>query len=283
MSPRFYLIPLAIVGAGAAWLVTRSSQGDSSSTGSISVEVPRVESEWCREQSPPRRGWYCVVREFTIQPTGHTVLDASPNGGIEVAGWSGSHVQVQAKVEGRARSDEAAHDLVSNVRITAGSAGSEVKAEGPKTGSGESWSVSYRASVPHNSDLTLKAMNGSISLQDVTGELHLSTLNGSVTLAHVGGSVAARTVNGGIKAQLAGSRWDGEGAELRTTNGAIDLSIPADYNAVLEAATTNGGVSVDFPVTVTGRIGRRLNTVLGEGGATISATTTNGTVKIRRN
>jgi DUF4097 and DUF4098 domain-containing protein YvlB len=69
---------------------------------------------------------------------------------------------------------------------------------------------------------------------------------------------------------------------VRTTNGSIELYIPADYNGVLEAATVNGSINVDFPVTVTGKISKKLKAVLGDGGATISATTTNGSVKIRK-
>jgi hypothetical protein len=271
------LIPLIIVAAGAAWLVERQTNQSKSS---ITIEVPRMESEWCQEESRSRRGWYCEVREFTFDAAGSVEFDASPNGGIEVEGWDGNEIHVQAKVQGQARSDGAAYELVSEVQIAMGS---ELKASGPKTGRGESWSVSYRAKVPRQLDLALNAMNGSIAIQDVSGSLEMSTVNGGISLGQLAGDVSARTVNGGIKAQLSGSAWEGSGLELRTTNGAIEIGLPSEYNAVLEAATTNGGVQVDFPVTVTGRIGKRLNTVLGEGGATISATTTNGAVKIRKN
>jgi len=44
----------------------------------------------------------------------------------------------------------------------------------------------------------------------------------------------------------------------------------------------NGGISLDFPVTVQGRIGRSLDIELGEGGATVRAMTTNGGVRIVR-
>ena len=44
----------------------------------------------------------------------------------------------------------------------------------------------------------------------------------------------------------------------------------------------NGGISLDFPVTVQGRIGHSLDIELGEGGATVRATTTNGGVRIVR-
>lgn len=276
MSPRYYLIPLVIVAAGAAWLVERQSNG---AKGSISVEIPRIEADWCREGAPSRGGFYCEVREFTFTPSGEVGLDASPNGGIEVQGDEGSEIRVQARVSGRARNDEDAYRIVSAVRLNL-DAGLEVS--GPKTGRRESWAVSYRAHVPWQVDLALRAMNGSIAVEDVSGDLELTTVNGGITLGQVSGAVSARTVNGGIKAQLTGTTWEGSGLELRTTNGTIDLGIPPEYNAALEAATTNGGVQVDFPVTVTGRIGRRLNTVLGDGGPTISATTTNGSVKIRK-
>lgn len=278
MSARFYLIPLVIVAAGAAWLVNARG-GDQAKSGSITVEVPRIESEWCKDGERSRRGWYCEVREFTLDATGMIELDASPNGSIEVAGWDGDRIAVLAKVEGRARSDEAAHALVSAVTF---SFGAELKASGPKNQRNESWSVSYRAKAPYESDLTLKAMNGSVAIQGVSGVLELNTMNGSVTLGDVSGDVTARTINGGIKASLSGSTWDGSGLELRTTNGAVEIQIPGSYNAALEAATTNGGIQVDFPVTVTGRISKKLSTVLGDGGPTITATTTNGAVKIRK-
>jgi hypothetical protein len=44
----------------------------------------------------------------------------------------------------------------------------------------------------------------------------------------------------------------------------------------------NGGMDINFPITVQGNIGRRLTTQLGNGGASIRAITTNGGVTIRR-
>jgi hypothetical protein len=39
---------------------------------------------------------------------------------------------------------------------------------------------------------------------------------------------------------------------------------------------------MDFPVTVTGRIGREISTTLGNGGALVRAATTNGHVRVSR-
>jgi hypothetical protein len=50
----------------------------------------------------------------------------------------------------------------------------------------------------------------------------------------------------------------------------------------LETGTVNGGIDIDFPVTVQGRLGREFSTTLGDGGALVRATTTNGQVRVSR-
>jgi len=91
-----------------------------------------------------------------------------------------------------------------------------------------------------------------------------------------------RTTNGGVKVALTGSQWDGEGLDVTTTNGGVVLEVPSDYNAHLETGTVNGGVRMDFPVRVQGRLDRELSTDLGSGGPTIRARTTNGGVVVKR-
>ncbi|HLB54036.1 MAG TPA: hypothetical protein VJK71_02925 [Gemmatimonadales bacterium] len=58
--------------------------------------------------------------------------------------------------------------------------------------------------------------------------------------------------------------------------------MPSGYSAHLETGTRNGGLAIDSPVTIQGRIGKRITTDLGRGGATIRLMTTNGGVNIRR-
>jgi DUF4097 and DUF4098 domain-containing protein YvlB len=50
----------------------------------------------------------------------------------------------------------------------------------------------------------------------------------------------------------------------------------------LQTGTVNGSISVDFPVTVQGRLTKELALNLGSGGATVKAMTTNGGVRIKR-
>jgi DUF4097 and DUF4098 domain-containing protein YvlB len=94
--------------------------------------------------------------------------------------------------------------------------------------------------------------------------------------------VRGGTTNGGLVVELDGPQWDGETLDVKTTNGGIVMSLPENYSAHLETGTVNGHLSVDFPVTVQGRITRELAVNLGSGGPTVRAMTTNGGVKIRR-
>jgi DUF4097 and DUF4098 domain-containing protein YvlB len=95
------------------------------------------------------------------------------------------------------------------------------------------------------------------------------------------GHVKGVTRNGGLSIDLAGNRWDGEGMDVRTTNGGVKLTVPESYSAHLETGTVNGGMKIDIPITVQGEIKRELSVNLGGGGATIRAFTTNGGVTIR--
>jgi hypothetical protein len=220
---------------------------------------------------------HCEVRELTL-PAGRVEVDAAPNGGIQVQGAQRSDVRVRAKVVAQAPTLEEAQALAAEVRIeTAG----VVRAVGPQTGRGRSFWVSYELLVPEAADLRLETMNGGIALHDVRGTVEFKTMNGGVRVDSAAGSVRGRTTNGGVDVSLEGASWEGEGLDVETTNGGVKVTVPSDYSARLVTGTVNGGMRVDFPVTVQGRIDRRLDVTLGRGGPTVRAVTTNGGVVIR--
>jgi DUF4097 and DUF4098 domain-containing protein YvlB len=103
-----------------------------------------------------------------------------------------------------------------------------------------------------------------------------------VSVTRASGRVTGRTTNGGLDVRLDGSAWDGEGLDLETSNGGVNLVVPEDYNAELQTGTVNGGLNLDFPLTVQGRVNRRIEVTLGRGGAPIRAVTTNGGIRLRR-
>jgi hypothetical protein len=240
-----------------------------------------AEQAWCRDDGWNDKPTHCEVREVSLRPSSDVIsVDAAPNGGIAVEGWNRDQVRVLAKVTARADSEEEAQALASQVRIE--TTGGAVRAEGPATRSRRGWWVSYRLSVPEGLRLSLKTVNGGIHLNDVAGTIDLRTVNGGVHIERASGHVTGRTQNGGLHVQLEGSEWRGEGLDLETSNGGVHLQVPEGYNAELETGTVNGGLDLEFPVTVQGRVQKRINVTLGRGGAPIRAVTTNGGISLKR-
>ncbi len=233
----------------------------------------------CDEDWGGDRPHFCEIRELTIPARGSVEVNGLTNGGVKVEAWDGSQIRIEARVQAWARSEDRARDLARGVRvITDGT----IHAEGARDEDEESWAVSYHLFVPRNTDLSLHTHNGGVGIEGVNGTLRFDAINGGVSLTDVAGDVKGTTRNGGVHLELSGDRWQGRGVDVETTNGGIRVSVPERYSAHLETGTVNGGMTLDFPVTVQGRIGRRLSVDLGDGGAPIRVITTNGGVKISR-
>ena len=241
-----------------------------------------------KESLACRDNWYserlvghCEVREQTIAASGGVLsVDGRQNGGVSVKGWNQNQILVRARVQTGATNAGEAEELAKQITIETG--GGKIFASGPDNRRDYNWDVSYEVFVPRRSDLSLETHNGGIALAGVNGRIEFNALNGGVVLKQVGGNVHGTTTNGGVVVELAGDRWDGETLDVRTTNGGIVMSVPENYSAHLETGTVNGSLSIDFPVTVQGRITREIAVNLGSGGPTVRAMTTNGGVRIRR-
>ena len=223
---------------------------------------------------------FCEVRDVRIKaPASALSVDGRDNGGVAFSGWSNSDVLVRALISASADSRAEAQDLAKQITIQ--TSGDRVYAEGPRSRRHAWWSVSYEVYVPKRTNLEAETHNGGVSAEGIEGRMNFHAENGGIHLTDVAGDVRAETTNGGVHADLTGTTWKGAGLDLETTNGGVELSIPRGYNAELETGTVNGGMNIDFPITVQGSIGRRINTKLGNGGPRVRATTTNGGVVIR--
>jgi hypothetical protein len=241
--------------------------------------------EWCAES----KGWnrndrtVCDVREESLPGLSQLDVDTGGNGGIAVRGVPGSTVRLRLRLVAHARSQEDARRLSQeiDVSITDG----RVRARGPRSRDGEGWSIDVEVETPRSLPLTLSTSNGGIQIEEVTGRTRFETSNGGVSLTDVAGDVRGSTVNGGVTVRLEGRQWEGAGLDVTTTNGGVRMSLPDGYSAELAAETTNGGLDIDFPITVQGgltQINRRIVATLGSGGPRLHVRTVNGGVAIVR-
>jgi hypothetical protein len=225
----------------------------------------------------------CEVREQTIAYGGRLTVDGGVNGGVSIKGWDNASVLVRSKVEAYAADDSTAKMIAAQIHVN-WSAG-QVNASGPETTHNQNWAVSYEVFVPRNADLSLKTHNGGISIADVRGNIQFEATNGGVNLKNLAGDVEGTTKNGGLNITLAGNRWDGAKLDARTTNGGVNLSMPASYNAHFETATVNGHLNANFDMTVHGNLSelsKKMSTDIGSGGPTIHVETVNGGVNVKR-
>jgi len=271
LKPSHYWTWICVFGAmtfaaGSAGVAQRSATND-----------PCAGENWGND-----REGVCEVREYTVPAAGATLtVDAAPNGGINVEGEARNDIRVSARVIATADTQEQARAIASRGQVTA--TADRIEATGPGgLDRHEGWSVSYRLRVPPQTPLSLSTTNGGISVDNINNRAELRTTNGGLKLSHIAGDIEGQTTNGGIDVTLDGTAWQGNGLNLQTTNGGVKVAVPDNYNAHLETGTTNGKISIDFPVSVQGTINRSLSTDLGSGGATINVRTSNGGVKIYR-
>ncbi|HKQ51857.1 MAG TPA: DUF4097 family beta strand repeat-containing protein [Pyrinomonadaceae bacterium] len=236
----------------------------------------------CRDQgdSYGSRARHCEVKEQTLAGGGALDVDASQNGGIAVKGWDRNDVLVRYRVQTQAPTQAEADNLAAQIRLN--TAGGQVRAEGPEGSRNAHWDVSFEVFVPRQSTIALRTHNGGISIADLRGRVQFEATNGGVTLKRLGGSVSGETVNGGLHVELTGSNWDGEGLDVKTTNGGLSVSVPENYSAHLETGTVNGGLNISPSIAEVTRDTKRLSVDLGAGGSNLRIYTTNGGVSIRR-
>ena len=228
--------------------------------------VGRSADEWCRDaERQNRRRVSCDVREESLSRIESLNVDTGGNGSVRVRGTSGSITRVRFRIVGYADGEREARELVSDVRVS--TEGGRIRATGPRHRDGRWWSVALDIETPRDLPMTLTTSNGAIAIAEVAGRTRFDTTNGAISLSDLSGDVRGQTVNGTVHVELDGTRWQGDGLDVSTTRPLVD----------------NGGIAVDFPVTVRGRLSgwpRRLDTTLGSGGAPLRVRTVNGGVTI---
>jgi hypothetical protein len=247
---------------------------------------------------------------FSFAPGG-TIEVESQNGRIVVEAWDRPQVRVQMTREVRTAEDETARSLMKQLTadVTVGGSHMKIVSVYPKRekvvgfwdliGHGvQSTNIHYYLQVPRQSLLDLVTANGEVRVRGTEGKLHALTTNGDIDLTSVSGGADVRTTNGEIRiARLEGladaQTTNGSvAAEItsvpstgsmvfHTTNGNVQLALPRDVHADVDANTTNGRVSINYNVTMKGSISSK--TIRGKiagGGARIVLTTTNGNIDV---
>jgi Putative adhesin len=169
-----------------------------------------------------------------------------------------------------------------------------------------------------NGNLSIHTSNGHVVAQDLSGTIDIGSSNGAIEVGKLKGSAKVHTSNGAIDVTGADGtcelgtsngrihatgRFDSldisssngsvvaraetgskmsSGWSIVTSNSSIELSVPTDLKADLNASTSNGGIMLDLPVTVQGYQSRsQLSGKLNGGGPELSLHTSNASLRVR--
>ena len=205
------------------------------------------------------------------------------NGGVHITAWDRDEVKVDAIKY--AHDKDQLSDVEIQVEADSGSVSIRTKYHSHNhyfgNGNHDSASVEYTLSVPRSTHLDeIKLVNGPLDIHGVAGEIHASCVNGRLLAEGLQGRVQLSTVNGHSEV-----RFDrlSDSVDLSSVNGRIELILPSDARARIEASTVSGGIDNDFGFHSSSHrlIGRNLDGDLGSGGPHIKLSNVNGRIDIR--
>jgi putative adhesin len=223
------------------------------------------------------------TQSYPLSKGGRIELEAN-NGQVELIRAAGTAVEVHARRQVRAKSDEEAKALLKQQYFTIEAAPDRVTIRAVKQDGLEGMRrrvrTDYRISVPVGAIVSIRNENGGVNLKDTDARVTIGSTNGQIEGHGVSGGLDVETVNGPVTMQMAAVTSD---VRIRTVNGGVTLGLPKGINAMLEATTVNGGVMVHdtLPLEATTRERQRLSAKLGTGsGPRIDLQTINGGVRL---
>lgn len=180
-------------------------------------------------------------------------------------------------------------------------------------------SLRVEVHMPKDADLSVRSGDGSVEADSVNGNVDISTGDGSITVQGARGNIRFHTGDGHIEArgldgQVDASSGDGhinlegrfDGLRIKTGDGSVtaragagskvssswsiytgdgsvDLEIPGDLQANIEASTQDGHISLGLPITVEGTFSSsRIQGKLNGGGQTVTIRTGDGSIHLSR-
>jgi hypothetical protein len=229
------------------------------------------------------------TRTYSLDAGGRFEL-INVNGRITAEHTDGEQIVVEAQRSVKARSDEAAKDMLAKLEIREEVGGSSVRVESrpPRMSGFGGHEIQWTVRVPRGVVIDFRTVNGGVRLNGLSGEIHAKTTNGGVKgTALIVDKLEASVVNGGVEIELRSPLDATDTVEVTTVNGGVEFSLPTESKATVSARAVNGGVRAsdelkiqraEEPTEQESR--RRLDGTMNGGGARLNLRTTNGGVRL---
>jgi hypothetical protein len=263
----------------AAGLGVAACDIETGANGHFSVDIAsgKATDTWSRTYPMPAEGRFELI---------------NVNGRITAEPTDGKDVIVEGRRTAKARSDEAAKELLERLEIReeVGTSSVRVESRPPRLSGFSSHEIEWTVKVPKGVTVDLRTVNGGVHVNRLSGTVYAKTTNGGVRgRGLIPETIEASSVNGGVDIELAAPLDSSDAIELTTVNGGVTLALAPESKATIQARAVNGGVRVsdlDVKRAEDSRSDserrRRLDGTMNGGGARVNLSVTNGGVRIVR-
>lgn len=232
-------------------------------------------------------------------------ISGAPVGSISVEGWQKSEAEVVADIEVSASTEE---DLARLFAVNSYILESEFNRLGvntvgthdrkymkrvardfPKKLLTAPWRIDYRLRAPSVIDLQISTGRGPLTLTNLDGSVRLDAAGGDPSLFTLtGGDFEGTIAAGPVTIRIPSRSWRGRGLTLRLISGDLTLELPPAFDGDINAQVLRTGRVENTHPALTPREDapapneRTLHARAGNGGATLSLTVTDGTLRIKQ-
>src|SRR6266446_5939753 len=215
------------------------------------------------------------AKSYTISGRAQVRVDTN-DGAVRIATGDSKQVEFRVIYEG--------YELNKNLHIDSRQDGDSVQLNARVTGHwGFSWGRGHRGPrievrMPKDADLQIDTGDGSVETQPLRGRVKIHTGDGSVRVQAVDGNVDIDTGDGSITVE--GAKGD---IRLHTGDGHVDMVLPADLQANIDASTNDGHISLAIPVTVEGTFSNsQIHGKMNGGGQALTIHTGDGSIRLSK-
>ncbi len=132
-------------------------------------------------------------------------------------------------------------------------------------------------------DIKLRTGDGSVEARGLDGRVNADSGDGHIKLEGRFDSLNIRTGDGSVEARANNGSKMGAAWNIHTGDGSVDMTLPGDLQANIDASTGDGHISLGMPVTVEGSFSNsQIHGKMNGGGQPLVIHTSDGSIRLNK-
>src|SRR5580765_285040 len=219
------------------------------------------------------------TKTYTVSGTAKVHVDTN-DGSVRITTGDSKNVEFRVTYQG--------YSVNKDLNVTSSQNGDAVEVSA-RIRNGMSWgwrthrSLRIEVHMPRNADLNVDTGDGSVEAEAIAGNLDIHTGDGHIRVEGAKGQIRLRTGDGSIEAHAShGSKLE-NGWSVHTGDGSVEMTLPGDLQANIEASTNDGRISLGIPVTVEGTFSTsQIHGKMNGGGQALTIHTGDGSIHLSK-